>query len=351
MAIIKESLFQKSNDYTNLEKNFEVTTGLQLITRQRQQFDPDEVSESVSVVIPAYMGHRTLPITLRALQQQVHRNFEVLIVDDASPVSLLDTVARAEVSFPIKFVRHLENTRMCPSAASNTGIFLAEGRTVVLMDQDMVPDETYLLNLAGRQQYSQDCVFIGFRENISYTDWEQKVAAGVGADLEADWRYRVKVNRDFIPLNLNMKEPRRGDEAFIINETNYLKKLGHGESIEYWDLPCMVTGHSLCFRREAGVVSGGVPEIFTGWGVEDIAFGAALIAHGQYVIPALNCVSYHIDHERHSGSIEKQWQEFRANLGVYFCWVDTPVEEIKFPGRVISKTGKESNMELYETGP
>jgi glycosyltransferase involved in cell wall biosynthesis len=347
MMTVKESLFKKSNDYSSIQKEFEEKTGLEFIGREIPNCDPDKIEETISIVIPAYMGHRTLPITLQSLERQVYRNFEVVIVDDASPESLREIVTQSTFSYPIKFIRHDKN-RGRPSAR-NTGIALADGQTIVLMDQDMVPTETHVLNFAVRQHYSRQCTFIGFKENIDYAEWVTKWQLGIRPSIQADWRYKKTVNENYIGLNLNGKRVSLQGDVYILKTSDYLKKLDYGESIAYWDLPWMVISHSACFKKETAVIAGGFPEIFKGWGVEDIAFGASLIAHGQYVVPVLNCVSYHINHERLSGSLEKQWEEFRGNLRVYFKWVDTPLQDLKFPSRSVRSNGKIGSIEFYET--
>lgn len=347
MLTIKESIFKRSNDYSYIQEKFEKTTGLTFITREQQEFDFRGVSESVSVVIPAYMGHQTLPITLQALEQQIYRNFEVIVIDDLSPETMENVVIQCETSFPIKFVRHNKNGGR--SSSRNTGIALADGHTIVLMDQDMIPAKTHLSNFAVRQYYCHDCTLIGFKENINYSEWLVRKDANIGPNLEADWRYRLPIHENLIWLNLNGKKSNLDEDVYLLNQSDYLKCLGYGESIGYWDLPSLVVSHSWCFKKEAAVMAGGFLEIFSGWGGEDIALGASLIAHGQYVIPVLNCVSYHINHKRFSGSYEKQWEEFRKNLSIYLKWVNSPLEDIKFPQRTVKYLGKTKCVEFYET--
>lgn len=161
---IKEAVMQKSNDYSSEEKKFERLTGLKFLTSRSQKIDVNKIKERVSIVIPAYMGHATLPLLLASLENQKYKNFEVIIIDDASPLPLKTLMIHStfKTSYSVKFITHSANKGR--PYTRNTGITVAEGSTIITMDQDMIPSEDFVLNFAARQEYTQDCVFLGSLE-------------------------------------------------------------------------------------------------------------------------------------------------------------------------------------------
>ena len=112
----------------------------------------------------------------------------------------------------------------------------------------------------------------------------------------------------------------------------------------------MIVSHSFSVKRSALIKVGGFPELtFKGWGVEDFALGASLIASGQYVIPVTNCVSYHINHQRHSGSVDKEWLEFEKNLQIYKQFVNkNSVDELSFKQRKVKFIKSLNGIDYYE---
>ncbi len=97
-----------------------------------------------SVVIPTYNGVRFLPTVLDALQAQTFRDFEVIIIDDASSD---DTVAMVERDYA--GVRVLVNRHNAGFVRScNTAADAALGQFVVLLNNDTEPEPTWLAELA-----------------------------------------------------------------------------------------------------------------------------------------------------------------------------------------------------------
>jgi GT2 family glycosyltransferase len=98
-----------------------------------------------SVVVPTYNRPEVLEECVRALVAQAPETpaYEVIVVDDGSRVdmgtcleSLADTAGR------VRYVRHAAN--MGRSATRNTGIGLAEGEIVLLVDDDVVVGPHYV---------------------------------------------------------------------------------------------------------------------------------------------------------------------------------------------------------------
>lgn len=103
----------------------------------------------IGVVIACYRGERYLPATLRSLQEQEHRAWQAVVVDDGSP----DDVAGVAESFAVNDDRitlvRIPNGGVC--AARNTGFRrLPETvRYVMFLDQDDVLKPEALSTLAA----------------------------------------------------------------------------------------------------------------------------------------------------------------------------------------------------------
>jgi len=97
----------------------------------------------ISIIIPLLDAERTILHTLRALERQTRKDFEVIIVDDGST----DMSAKLLVQFSeqsnlqIKLI-HQENSG--PAKARNTGAEQAEGEALIFLDSDCIPTENWV---------------------------------------------------------------------------------------------------------------------------------------------------------------------------------------------------------------
>lgn len=93
-----------------------------------------------SVVIPTYERHDHLDQLLAHLQQQVERDFEVVIVDQsAQPYQR----AKDTFGFPLTY---FHNPVKGAVRARNTGAMLAQGKIIAFVDDDCKPEPNWLLN-------------------------------------------------------------------------------------------------------------------------------------------------------------------------------------------------------------
>lgn len=87
----------------------------------------------VSVCIPAYRGAHLLPATIESVLAQTLREFELVIIDDASPDATADVVAR----YRDPRVRYLRNAaNLGPEGNWNRCLAEARGRYLKLLPQD-----------------------------------------------------------------------------------------------------------------------------------------------------------------------------------------------------------------------
>ncbi|MBI5304061.1 MAG: glycosyltransferase family 2 protein [Chloroflexi bacterium] len=97
-----------------------------------------------SVVIPNWNGLRFLPTCLNALRDQTYRDFETIVVDDASTDG---SRALIKNDYPEVRVIALEKNRGFAHAV-NAGIRAARGDIVVLLNNDTEADPNWLAEIA-----------------------------------------------------------------------------------------------------------------------------------------------------------------------------------------------------------
>lgn len=97
----------------------------------------------ISVVIPTWNARGLLHLPLDSLRSQTHRDFEAIVVDDASTD---DTAAYLAAEYPEVRVVRLDSNRGFPGAV-NAGIRAATGEVVALLNNDAAADEAWLATL------------------------------------------------------------------------------------------------------------------------------------------------------------------------------------------------------------
>lgn len=100
-----------------------------------------------SVVIPCYRCTTYVNRALRSLELQAYRNFEVILVDDASPDDTYEHLLkyRDTSSLNITLLRNEKNVG--PGLSRNNGIRMAKGKYITFMDSDDWYEIDFLFSL------------------------------------------------------------------------------------------------------------------------------------------------------------------------------------------------------------
>jgi GT2 family glycosyltransferase len=94
-----------------------------------------------SLVIPTHQRRESVLRGVRALERQVERDFEAIVVVDGSTDGTAEALRDLSVSFPIEV---LEQENMGAGQARNTGAAVASGELLLTLDDDMEPDPAML---------------------------------------------------------------------------------------------------------------------------------------------------------------------------------------------------------------
>ncbi|WP_424888909.1 glycosyltransferase family 2 protein [Streptomyces sp. XH2] len=350
-ATLLDGLRAHGNDYSGAERVFRARTGLALTGPVRQV--PEGISEPVSVIVATYNGARSLAGTLAGLEDQLWRGFEVVVVDDGSDPPVRHVVLDTGLAVPVTVVRN--PVGLGAGAARNVGLTVAQGSTVVFLDDDIRVSRNALALLALRQQHTEGCMFTGFRDNTR----PEVFFAPDGTHtprIEGDWRWLSDRGGDrYLLTTADRDVPRCDRTSFeLVKESRHFKDFGHGRVIGFWDLPGMVSGHSLCVKRADAVAVGGFPEEYaTRWGAEDLAFGALMAASGIFIVPALDWVAFHLRHEGRRVPRAVEHARLERALDRYRSMLRRPLDERRFPRHRLQRAAGAGRpgVECYELVP
>lgn len=110
-----------------------------------------------SVIILYWKGSQYIQKCLSALDQQSFRDFEVILIDNASPEPLPQELL---TSFPDLTIRlFVQNTNLGFAAGNNYGASLASGKYLALLNSDAFPKPDWLKNVHAAVQTYPDCSF------------------------------------------------------------------------------------------------------------------------------------------------------------------------------------------------
>jgi tetratricopeptide (TPR) repeat protein len=133
-----------------------------LLPIEQKRTDPERRPEAglVSVIIPNYNHERYVSDAIQSVLQQTYRNVEIIVVDDGSTDG-----SRAVIAGFGDQVRYIWQENRGLSAARNTGIAVAAGAYIGLLDADDRVEPDYLQHLVAILAANPDtaAVYCGYR--------------------------------------------------------------------------------------------------------------------------------------------------------------------------------------------
>lgn len=105
------------------------------------------IDHQICVVIPTQRGRQWLPACFAALVAQTYRDFEVIVIDNASDDGTREWLAEQTPSFLWRVIRNEQNVGF--AAAVNQGIRASSTPFVTLLNDDTEPEPQWLASMLG----------------------------------------------------------------------------------------------------------------------------------------------------------------------------------------------------------
>lgn len=152
-------------------------------------------SALVSVLIVTWNRRKDTLATLQSIYHQTYKNFEIILVDNASDD---DTVEAVHQAYPAVRIIALEKN-LGIAVARNAGIVAALGDIIFCLDNDASPANETIINIVKKFQAEPGIGIINSKIINAYT---QKI------DRVAGWAYaeKTKANQDNEFLSYNISE-------------------------------------------------------------------------------------------------------------------------------------------------
>ncbi len=113
----------------------------------------------ISVIIPTYNGSDRIMNTLKSLENQTEKNFQLIISIDGSTDNTEDVVISAKPHFKdFQVINHPNGGR---AVARNRGAKAAMGELLVFFDDDMRPEPDCIEKHMAYHQINKDCLLTG----------------------------------------------------------------------------------------------------------------------------------------------------------------------------------------------
>ena len=245
--------------------------------------DAFEPALPVSVIVSYYDAPEALARTLAALETQdwPRELFEVVIVDDGSPVPL--EVPRT-TPLNITVVRQ-EDRGFGLARARNTGARAATHDILIFLDGDMLAEAGWIAAHARWHHAVSGILTLGFRAHLAVkgvTAAAIRERSGPLKELFADRSDEEEWREDVMARTHELTS--RHDDLFMAMEAG-----------------------NMGIRRHLYNLVGGLDESFTRWGGEDTEFGYRAFTRGAVLVPVRDA------HAWHQGRLEEDWEAKAAS--------------------------------------
>lgn len=204
-----------------------------------------------SIILPTYGVESYIAQALTCLRNQTYSDFEVLVVDDASPDQSVAIAQRfADQDERIRIIHHTDNQGL--SAARNSGISFAKGRYITFFD----PDDTYESQLLEKVAESLDrqraqIILFGHTEDTCNEAGEitQSLAYPVPISSSKEPPEESSVGSSAIPSATSATHEYQSPEAFHPMVLTWEKNIHYGYAWnKFYDL-AFIKEHRLKFKN------------------------------------------------------------------------------------------------------
>lgn len=191
-----------------------------------------------TVIIPAYNAGNTIANTLKSLEKQSFKDFEVVVVDDGSK----DNTAYVVKSFPK--ARLLQEKNSGPAVARNFGAKEAQGEILVFTDSDCVADKEWLAQMVIPFE-DKDIAGVQGRYKS-----EQKEIVARFIQLEIEKRYEKMARQKYIDFIGSYSAAYRKKVFLEMNGFDESFRIASGEDTEF-SYKISKAGYKMIFNQNA----------------------------------------------------------------------------------------------------
>lgn len=124
------------------------------------------IENLISIIIPVFKVEKYLSRCIDSILYQTYKNFEIILVDDASPDNCPEICDNYANDFNNIFVIHLKDTGAGPADARNAGIKFAKGKFVTFIDSDDFVHRELLMVLKNAILENQTLMAMCFYKKI-----------------------------------------------------------------------------------------------------------------------------------------------------------------------------------------
>lgn len=204
-----------------------------------------------SIILPTYGVESYIAQALTCLRNQTYSDFEVLVVDDASPDQSVAIAQRfADQDERIRIIHHTDNQGL--SAARNSGISFAKGRYITFFD----PDDTYEPQLLEKVAESLDrqraqIILFGHTEDTCNEAGEitQSLAYPVPISSSKEPPEESSVGSSAIPSATSATHEYQSPEAFHPMVLTWEKNIHYGYAWNKFYNLAFIKEHRLTFKN------------------------------------------------------------------------------------------------------
>lgn len=204
-----------------------------------------------SIILPTYGVEPYIAQALTCLQNQTYSDFEVLVVDDASPDQSVAIAQHfADQDARIRIIHHADNQGL--SAARNSGISFAKGRYITFFD----PDDTYEPQLLEKVAESLDrqraqIILFGHTEDVYNEAGEitQSLAYPVPISSSKEPPEESSVGSSAIPSATSATHEYQSPEAFHPMVLTWEKNIHYGYAWNKFYNLAFIKEHRLKFKN------------------------------------------------------------------------------------------------------
>lgn len=140
----------------------------------------------LSVVVPVFNRENIVGATLKSIEHQSYRPFEIIVVDNGSADGTLRTINEWAASVRENGLEIVVTSCPTPGAAAarNHGLSLARAPWVLFFDSDDVMHPSHLINVAGAIGEHPEADIIGWDTTHVATDGSRRHGRFFGTDMQ-----------------------------------------------------------------------------------------------------------------------------------------------------------------------